>query len=150
MKSKNSRQFLLINTALFFLCLMAGCQSTTNSENTININQVAETDSLYQEDPWLKFSYSERQGKILYDRYCAGCHGEQGTGDGFNAYSLNPPPKNLSISNLITSSDSSLAEIIKKGGLGVSRSVLMPAYSYTLTNDEISSLVDYIKTFSKK
>jgi cytochrome c553 len=148
MKNKISRQFLLKIIVLFFLYLMSGCQSETNLENTINVNKVAETDSLYQVDPWLNYSYSERQGKILYDRYCASCHGDQGAGDGFNAYTLNPQPKNLSISNTV--SDNLLVEIIKKGGRGVNRSVLMPAYGNTLTDEEIANLTDYIKTLSVK
>jgi cytochrome c553 len=147
MKNKISRQFLLIIIVLFFLYLMTGCQSKTTIENTINVNKVAETDSLYQVDLWLNYSYSERQGKILYDRYCASCHGNQGSGDGFNAYTLKPQPKNLSISN--STSENSLLEIIKKGGRGVNRSILMPAYGNTLTDEEIATLIDYIKSFSK-
>ena len=148
MKIKNSKQFLIIGIVFSYLFLMTGCQSETNWENTININQVAETDSLYQNDPWILNTYSERQGNILYDRFCVSCHGEKGTGDGFNAYTLNPQPKNLSISN--STSDNSLVEIIKKGGRGVNRSVLMSAYGNTLTDEEITNLIDYMKTFLKE
>jgi len=148
MKSKNPQLSFLIASVLFFLYLMLGCQSNRNIENTINVNQVAEIESLYQVDPWLNYSYAERQGKVLYDRYCASCHGAQGAGDGFNAYTLNPPPKGLS--TLDTKSNLSFTEIISKGGRGVNRSVLMPAYENTLAENEISILIDYLKTFSKK
>lgn len=145
MKVKIYRKIVTFISILIFLCLLAGCQSKKTTENNNNLHHDSELDSLPQNDPWIKYSYSERQGKILYDRYCVSCHGNQGAGDGFNAYTQNPPPKNLN-----NSSDSSSTEIIKKGGRGVNRSVLMPAYANTLPNEKISFLIDYIKTFSRK
>jgi cbb3-type cytochrome oxidase cytochrome c subunit len=41
------------------------------------------------------FSGSEARGKELYARYCAGCHGANGRGDGPGAAGLHPPPTNL-------------------------------------------------------
>lgn len=138
-----------ILAAMVFFILYSGCQSSSNSEYSLQTWRLAENDSLELEDPWLIYSYSERQGKKLYEHYCAGCHGKQGAGDGINSYTLNPPPKNLVVSNLISKQDSSLVKTIAEGGLGVNRSVLMPAYFHTLTKDEITNVVEYIKIFSR-
>ncbi|MEE9170069.1 MAG: c-type cytochrome [bacterium] len=43
--------------------------------------------------------YAERKGKHLYAHYCAVCHGASGEGDGFNAFNLDPRPRNLADSS---------------------------------------------------
>jgi mono/diheme cytochrome c family protein len=35
------------------------------------------------------------QGRASFQRNCASCHGEKGTGDGFAAVGLNPKPRNF-------------------------------------------------------
>ncbi len=35
------------------------------------------------------------QGRASFQRNCASCHGEKGTGDGFAAAGLNPKPRNF-------------------------------------------------------
>ena len=96
-------------------------------------------------------TYEQRQGKYLYGRYCAVCHGDQGAGDGFNAYNLNPKPHSLADSSYMAAlSDASLKQVVELGGRSVNRSVLMPAYGGTLGQDEISYLVAYMRMFAQK
>ncbi|RMI13309.1 MAG: cytochrome c [Calditrichaeota bacterium] len=102
-------------------------------------------------DPWKYYSYEERWGKRLYDHYCAVCHGENGEGDGFNAYNLDPRPHSLADSAYMAAlSDKMLREVIAFGGRGVNKSVLMPAYRQTLTPEQIDYVIAYIRTFTKK
>ena len=42
--------------------------------------------------PIPELGYNAREGQALYRHYCLNCHGEQGRGDGFNAYNLDPRP----------------------------------------------------------
>jgi mono/diheme cytochrome c family protein len=91
-------------------------------------------------------TYAQRQGKYIYGRYCAVCHGDQGAGDGFNAYNLDPKPHSLADSTYVAAlSDEALSQVIALGGRGVNKSVLMPAYDGTLNQDQISYLVAYIR-----
>lgn len=107
-------------------------------------------DSVIRNDPWLRYSYEERQGKSLFEQYCAICHGPGGEGDGFNAYNLNPKPHSLADSTYMKGlSVENLSETISFGGKGVNKSVLMPAYQNTLDKTQISNVVAYIETFNK-
>jgi cytochrome c553 len=111
---------------------------------------VAIADSLIRTDPWIRYTYTERQGKQLFEQYCVVCHGQSGEGDGFNAYNLNPRPHSLSDSIYMRAlSSETLKETISFGGKGVNKSVLMPAYQNTLSKTQISNVVVYIETFTQ-
>lgn len=144
------KKLIRIILILNLLLLEISCRSSKNlpqeniPENSQSINQ----DSSEQMDIWTKYSYSERRGKILYDVYCVKCHGANGEGDGFNSYNLDPRPHSLADSAYVSMlSDGTLEQFISFGGRGVNRSVLMPAYNYTLSKEEISYLVKFIRTF---
>jgi len=137
---------------IIILSLANGCKSkrpaTAQANGKSDSLAIALADSLRQTDPWLKYSFAERQGKQLFEHYCAVCHGAQGVGDGFNSYNLDPKPHSLADSAYVAAlSDATLAQVIALGGRGVNKSVLMPAYQQTLNQDQISYLVAYIRTF---
>jgi cytochrome c553 len=124
-------------------------QSGTALQKDKDSLTVAIADSLIRNDPWLRYTYTERQGKQLFEQYCVVCHGQSGEGDGFNAYNLNPKPHSLSDSTYMKAlSIETLTETISFGGKGVNKSVLMPAYQNTLSKTQISNVVVYIETFT--
>lgn len=95
--------------------------------------------------------YSARKGKRLFQKYCVVCHGESGGGDGFNAWNLQPPPRDLSDPNYLSAlTDERIAEAIREGGPGVQKSNLMPAWGQTFSETEIQQLVAYIRTLPKR
>lgn len=62
-------------------------------------------------------SYEERQGSALYAKYCAVCHGKEGKGDGFNAFNLDPRPRDFSDSTYMAAlSDDQIVQTIGGGG----------------------------------
>lgn len=94
--------------------------------------------------------YAPRVGKVLYTKYCSVCHGDDGTGNGFNAYNLDPKPRDFTDTTLMNAiNDQHLIEVTSKGGRGVNRSVLMPSWEGRMTPLEISYVVAYIRTFAK-
>lgn len=138
-----------------FVLSQAGCHNLPESGSALRRGKdslsVAIADSLIRNDPWIRYSYAERQGKSLFEQYCAICHGPGGEGDGFNAYNLNPKPHSLADSTYMKAlSGENLSETISIGGQGVNKSVLMPAYQNTLSKTQISNLVVYIETFNRK
>jgi cytochrome c553 len=112
--------------------------------------RVAISDSIIRNDPWIRYTYTERQGKQLFEQYCVVCHGQSGEGDGFNAYNLNPRPHSLSDSTYMKAlSRENLTIIVSFGGKGINKSVLMPAYQNTLSKTQISNVIVYIETFTQ-
>jgi len=88
-----------------------------------------------------------RLAKEKFKQLCAVCHGPSGRGDGPAAAALNPKPRNYSdkaFASRIT--DAAMFEIIKRGGAAVQKSPAMPAWGEALSEDEVRSLVAYIRT----
>lgn len=135
-----------------FVVSFIGCHEKPHSGKAIQKEKDSISakiaDSIFRNDPYLRYTYSERQGKHLFEQYCVVCHGQNGEGDGFNAYNLNPKPHSLMDSTYMKSlSIETLTENISYGGKGVNKSVMMPAYQNTLNKMEISNVVAYIETF---
>lgn len=92
-------------------------------------------------------SYEARLGKSTFTHYCQTCHGETGAGDGFNAFNLDPRPRDLSDPEFQKKkSDADFADAIQRGGTGVGLSALMPPYGHTLSARQISEVVLYLRT----
>jgi mono/diheme cytochrome c family protein len=95
-------------------------------------------------------TYEQREGKFLYTKYCLICHGSEGKGDGFNAFNLDPKPKDLTDKQFMqASTDAALREIVVKGGRGVNKPPLMPSWGGRLTKAEIDYCIAYIRTFAE-
>ena len=60
--------------------------------------QVSETVDFTLDD-WPLTSASATRGRVVYERNCIGCHGEQGLGDGPSAEFLDPRPRNFQAGN---------------------------------------------------
>jgi mono/diheme cytochrome c family protein len=89
----------------------------------------------------------DNSATALYARYCAGCHGNRGAGDGPNAKFLPvPPAKHSSAAAMSERSDDALYDTIAGGGEIMNRSPRMPAFGQTLTAEEIAALVRYIRS----
>ena len=86
------------------------------------------------------------QGRPLYLHYCAHCHGISGDGDGYNAEWLDKEPSELSDPQFISKKkNSQIYRVIKFGGLQVKKSHLMPLFGHTLSEEEVWSLVAYVR-----
>lgn len=94
--------------------------------------------------------YEQQIGKQVFQTYCAGCHGDTGQGDGFNAFNLDPHPRDLSDPAFQKkTSAADLADAIRRGGAGVGLSSLMPPWGHTLNARQIDAVVLYIRTLRR-
>jgi mono/diheme cytochrome c family protein len=91
--------------------------------------------------------YDEKTGSEKdYLKYCANCHGADGNGDGYNAKYLPKSPTHFSdTKELEKIPDDILYDGIYAGGYILNKSHLMPSWGFTLTNEEITDLVKYIR-----
>jgi mono/diheme cytochrome c family protein len=92
-------------------------------------------------------------GKQLYRRYCIGCHGPQGDGNGENAQWIDPKPRDFTAATFKCRStptgtlptDDDLDHAIQRGFVTTN----MPSWN-PLTPQQRADLVAYIKTFSPR
>jgi mono/diheme cytochrome c family protein len=117
----------------------------------------------YQEHDWLnspaasshvgKFTGDAKAAAADYRRYCVGCHGELGDGNGENAQWLTPKPRDFQLATFKCRStptgtlptDEDLYETI---GRGLDRSN-MPSWN-ALSGQERANLVAWIKHYSPR
>ncbi len=93
---------------------------------------------------------TDTSAAALYVRWCAGCHGAAGKGDGPNAANLPvAPAKHSDAAMTSLRSDDALFDTIHGGGAIMNRSARMPAFGGTLSAAEITRLVRYIRTLCK-
>lgn len=162
---QNSTKIIIMLLAVT-LPLVVGCHS--NREKSDLASQDTLSDSLSKavvtktfddvfQNPYedMGLTREEYKGKVLYDHYCAVCHGKQGDGNGFNAFNLessfNVKPFNFTDSTaMATVSQDELKKAITEGGPAVGKSQYMPPWGYTLSKEEINQVIAYILTFSKK
>ena len=92
-------------------------------------------------------------GRVTYDRWCAGCHGVDGTGNGAGADYMLPRPRDFTqaLYQIRTTAsgdlptDEDILNVIDRGMPGTT----MPGWEDLLSDDEREALVQYLKTFSR-
>ena len=86
----------------------------------------------------------------LYDTYCVQCHGLNRDGNGINSASMSVKPRDHTDSKAMGDTpDDLLFKAIRDGGLSVNKSVLMPAWTGVLSDEQIHELVRYLRFVSK-
>jgi len=92
----------------------------------------------------LNASLAAADGKALFDKSCASCHGPGGKGDGPAAKAMkNKPPD---FATLKGKSDAELSATIKDGTVGGK-----PGHpkGSKLSDDDVKALVEYVKQLGK-
>jgi mono/diheme cytochrome c family protein len=94
-----------------------------------------------------KLPYNLREGKRLFNHYCAICHGESGDGTGqYYGYGLSPSPANFTDKAFMkTMSDEQMFKAISEGSAGVGKSNMCPPWGKTFDKDEIECMIAHIK-----
>ena len=86
-------------------------------------------------------------GTNNYAKYCTGCHGADGQGNGFNAAFLpRKPTAHANTAEMSRRPDDTLYDAIHSGGYIVNKSHLMPPWGQSLSSTEIRELVAHIRT----
>jgi cytochrome c oxidase cbb3-type subunit III len=85
-----------------------------------------------------------------YKAYCVQCHGMEGNGKGVNVRDMSVVPRDhTDAKSMSTRSDEDLFKVIKEGGASISKSVLMPPWAGTFSDEEIKDLVQHLRTLCK-
>lgn len=102
--------------------------------------------------PCSLLSQDTTAGKAVYVKWCAGCHGDTGAGDGPAAHYMLPRPRDFtgavykirSTASGQLPTDADLLRAVDQGLPGTA----MPAWAKRLSDKERRDVVAYIKTFS--
>lgn len=137
MKKKNILKTITIGTILVLSSNITFAQS-----NSWTVPKAA----VDIKNPEPKNSTTIKNGMVLYQSYCAPCHGKNGKGDGPAAASLNPKPADHTSPEVQTESDGTLFYKISEGRAGTA----MPPFKAVLHPDQRWAIVNYIKTLDKK
>ena len=89
---------------------------------------------------------SAKRGEVVFKTNCILCHGIKANGKGRAARLYNPPPANLTKSD---KNDDYKTMIVTYGGQAMGRSEFMPPWGEQLSTQEISDVVDYLRTVLK-
>jgi mono/diheme cytochrome c family protein len=95
----------------------------------------------------------DSRGQQVYDRWCAGCHGDEGRGDGVAAGYMLPRPRDFTgaIYQIRTTqsgalpTDADILRVIDEGMPGTA----MPGWREALSAQDREALVAHLKTFSR-
>jgi len=83
----------------------------------------------------------------LFRLHCSSCHGD-GTGNGHVAANLGVRPRNLKFREWQDSvSDVHILEVVRSGGAKFKLSDKMPSFAEKLTEAQMLTLVQYIRSF---
>jgi mono/diheme cytochrome c family protein len=152
----NRHHLLAISLAICLPLLLSQCSSRRGgSQNTSHTKDSLKTaDSAAVKSPvasTVVLTYEERQGKALFVKYCAVCHGAEGKGDGFNAFNLDPHPRDLSDKQYMSAfTEERLYQTIELGGRGMNKSPSMPSWGGRLNRQEIRYVIAYVQSMSEK
>ncbi len=96
-------------------------------------------------NPLQRTAVNIAEGKQLYDKNCALCHGPEGLGNGEAGKALNPPPANIAENiNRHMATDGYVYWTVAEGGTPVGSA--MPSFKGALKEDEIWKIVLYLRT----
>ena len=85
-----------------------------------------------------------------YKAYCVQCHGMEGNGKGVNIRYMSVQPRDHTDPKAMSArSDESLFKVIKEGGTSISKSILMPSWEGTMSDEEIKDLVQHLRALCK-
>jgi len=90
-------------------------------------------------------------GKVLFDFYCAQCHGVEGNGKGINVTpDIATTPRDFTNKvEMAKRTDTDITTVIKGGGPSISKSALMPPWGATVSDEQVASLLAYVRHFAK-
>jgi len=126
---------------------------TSRAQDAPDVGPHPRTPEVQMESHIGKLTGHSKDAKSDFRRYCAGCHGDLGDGNGENAMWLDPKPRNFTLATFkcrstLTGTLPTDQDIFNSIGRGFTNSY-MPIWN-TFSGQQRADLVAYIKTFSPR
>ena len=98
----------------------------------------------------ITLNYREAQGKRIFYTQCVWCHADATPAGPSNRSNVTPtPPLMNDGAALNKESDATLRNAIALGGSALGKSSMMPPYGRTLSEEEITDLIEYIRAIAQ-
>ena len=98
----------------------------------------------------IALDYRAAQGKRIFYQQCVWCHADATPAGPSNRSNVTPtPPLMNDGATLNKESDATLRNAIALGGSALGKSAMMPPYGRTLTDEEITDLIAYIRVIAQ-
>jgi len=96
-------------------------------------------------------SAQAEEAKVLFNFYCAQCHGVEGNAKGPNATKdIATTPRDFTDKvEMAKRTDDDIKTVIKGGGPAISKSALMPPWGKTISEADVEKLLVYVRHFAK-
>ena len=93
--------------------------------------------------------FNQEQGRRIFYQHCVWCHADTTPAGPSNRSNVTPEPPLMNDGTLLgKESDASLRRVIALGGSGIGKSVMMPPYGQTLSQEEIDDVISYIRVIA--
>ena len=125
--------------------ISAGCSTGDGGTSQPMVKPASPEEYANLSNPLVADDSTIAAGKEVYQPNCASCHGEDGSGDGPVAQSLDPEPSDLRLSNA-ESNDGYLFWRIAEGGVGEPFQSSMPGWKTILTDEQIWEVITYLRS----
>jgi len=145
MRTKSANHLAIVSAVAVFLLTAAACWAQET--------EFTEYQRLGMEAPVDNLTGKATRGQALYKRFCIGCHGPLGDGQGENAQWIDPKPRNFTVATFRCRSTPTGTlpldkDIYDSIGRGLENSN-MPHW-LPLTNQDRADLTAYVKHFSPR
>jgi len=128
---------LILATAFFMVALAV---ALTQAQAATGGNPEAKK----LKNPVTSTAASIAQGQMIYDKYCAFCHGDDAKGDGPLAPKDSHPPNIIDAESAHGTTDGELYTVIREGP-GGTKPVMKP-FQGKIADQDIWSVVNYLKS----
>lgn len=138
----NKRALLLIASVLGVASLVAGALAQDSKGSAEE--WIAPARAAKKRNPIEANEASLANGKALYVKECASCHGDKGKGDGPAVKDLEKKPGDLSLPKLWEQTDGALFWKLTEGRKP------MPSYTQTMSEEDRWHVINYMRTLAPK
>jgi len=136
--------------AILLLGVLAGCAKQPSAPADVGSRAFdVETD---WNDPQrlIPLDYRAAQGKRIFYAQCVWCHADATPAGPSNRSNVSPtPPLMNDGATLNKETDATLRNAIALGGSALGKSAMMPPYGRTLSEEEITDLIAYIRAIAQ-
>jgi mono/diheme cytochrome c family protein len=137
-----------------FLCLLAAAAAGCRNQPAARKDAAAQA---YDVEPdWndpqkvIDLGYRAAQGKRIFYADCVWCHADATPAGPSNRSNVTPPPPLMNDgATLNKESDATLRNAIALGGSALGKSAMMPPYGRTLSDEDITNLIAYIRAIAQ-